>query len=132
MLFPNKDEVPDIQRKLIDRFGGLHGIRDEGALDSALMAPSNRQHYEGVDLATCAATYAFHLTKNHPFLDGNKRIGAAVAEIFVRLNGAQLTASDDEIVALFFGIAAGSISRDEVVRAFIRWVAVTPSSAVPT
>jgi death-on-curing protein len=125
MLFPHKDEVLAIHRQLLERFGGLSGMRDEGALDSALLSAANRQHYEGVDLATCAATYAFHLTRNHPFVDGNKRVGAAVAEIFVRLNGARLDASDDEIVALFLGIAAGTVSRGEVEQLFARWVVVS-------
>ena len=113
MLFPHKDDVLKIHRQLIDRFGGLHGIHDAGALDSALMAAANRAHYEKADLALCAATYAYHLTQNHAFVDGNKRVGAAVAEIFVRLNGARLSATNDEIVDLFLGIAAGAFSRDQ-------------------
>src|SRR3954447_5675498 len=104
MLFPHKDEVLEIHRKLLERFGGPPGVRDEGLLDSALLAAANRQHYEGAGLALCAATYAFHLTRNHPFVDGNKRVGAAVAEIFVMLNGGRLSASNDEIVELFLGI----------------------------
>ena len=80
---------------------------------------------------TCAATYAFHLTRNHPFVDGNKRVGAAVAEIFVRLNGAQLSASNDEIVAWFMGIAAGTVSREETEQAFARWATVPPAAAEP-
>jgi death-on-curing protein len=122
MLFPHKDEVLEIHRKLIEGFGGSAGLRDEGLLDSALLAAAHRQHYEAADLATCAATYAFHLTSNHPFVDGNKRVGAAVAEIFLRLNGAQLTATNDEIVAVFLGIAAGTVSGEEVEPAFRRWV----------
>jgi death-on-curing protein len=125
MIFPRKDEVLEIHRKLLEQFGGSQGLRDEGLLDSALLAAQNRQHYEGIDLATCAATYAFHLTNNHPFVDGNKRIGAAIAEVFLQLNGARLTATNDEIVELFLGIAAGSISRDDVERAFSRWVTVS-------
>lgn len=124
MLFPRKDEVLEIHRKLLEQFGGPPGIRDEGLLDSALLAAANRQHYEGADLATCAATYAFHLTRNHPFVDGNKRVGAAVAEIFVRLNGARLSATNDEIVELFLAIAAGTVSREEVEQVFARWVVV--------
>ena len=122
MLFPRKEEVLEIHAKLLEQFGGPPGIRDEGLLHSALMAAAHRQHYEGADLATCAATYAFHLTRNHPFVDGNKRAGAAVAEIFVRLNGAQLAATNDEIVELFLAIAAGTVTRDEVERVFTRWV----------
>jgi death-on-curing protein len=120
MLFPRKEEVLEIHAKLLEQFGGLSGIRDEGLLDSALMAAAHRQHYEGADLATCAATYAFHLTRNHPFVDGNKRAGAAVAEIFIRLNGAQLSATNDEIVELFLGIAAGTVTREEVEQVFAR------------
>src|SRR5947209_6503319 len=122
MLFPRKAEVLEIHRRLLEQFGGPPGLRDEGLLDSALLAPANRRHYEGADLATCAATYAFHLTSNHPFVDGNKRLGAAVAEIFVRLNGARLSASNDEIVSLFLAIAAGTISRQAVEETLARWV----------
>ncbi len=125
MLFPHKDEVLQLHKQLLERFGGSPGIRDEGLLDSALLAAAHRHHYEGADLATCAATYAFHLTQNHPFVDGNKRIGAAVAEVFVRLNGGQLTASNDDIVELFLAIAAGSVTRDEVEQVFARWVAIS-------
>ena len=77
MLFPRKSEVLEIHRKLIEQSGGTSGLRDEGLLDSALLAPANRQHYEAADLATCAATYAFHLTGNHPFMDGNNRVGGS-------------------------------------------------------
>lgn len=124
MLFPRKEEVLEIHGRLLQQFGGLPGIRDEGLLDSALMAAAHRQHYEGADLATCAATYAFHLTQNHPFVDGNKRIGAAIAEILVRLNGAQLSATNDDIVELFLGIAAGKVTREVVEQAFARWVVI--------
>jgi death on curing protein len=70
MLFLRKQEVLEIQHRLIEQFGGTHGIRDEGLLDSALSAPENRLHYENANLATCAATYAYHLTQAHAFLDG--------------------------------------------------------------
>jgi death-on-curing protein len=122
VLFPRKDEVLDIHHKLIDQFGGSLGIRDEGLLDSALMAAANREHYEQAGLATCAATYAYHLTANHPFIDGNKRVGAAIAEVFIRLNGGQLNATNDEIVNLFLGIADGTFSRVDVEFAFAAWV----------
>jgi death-on-curing protein len=122
MLFLAKQEVLEIHRQVIEQTGGLPGIRDVGLLDSALLAPPNRRHYEGVGVAVCAATYAFHLTRNHPFVDGNKRIGAAVAEVFVRLNGFLLTASNDELVDLFLSIAAGAATRETVEHAFVQWV----------
>jgi death on curing protein len=131
MRFPHKHEVLEIHRRLIDRFGGSHGLRDDGLLDSASLAAPQRQHYEGAGLATCAATYAFHLTRNHPFVDGNKRVGAAVAELFIGLNSATLTASNDEVVELFLGIAAGTVSRNEVEQLFARWVAFPGSAASP-
>ncbi len=125
MVFLQKDEMLEIHRKLLEQFGGLSGIREEGLLDSALQAAANRHHYEKANLATGAATYAFHLTQNHPFVDGNKRVGAAVAEIFLRLNGANLSASNDEIVDLFLSIAAATLSREDVEQAFGRWVVIT-------
>jgi death on curing protein len=125
MLFPRKAEVLEIHRRLIERFGGSPGLRDEGLLDSALLAAAHRQHYENADLSACAATYAFHLTRNHPFVDGNKRVGVAVAEIFLGLNGTRLSASNDEIVELSMGIAEGTVSREEVEQAFARWLVTT-------
>lgn len=120
-LFPRKHEVLDIHAQLIEAFGGTHGLRDEAGLESALAAAQNRQYYENADLATCAATYAFHLTQAHAFVDGNKRIAAAVSEIFIELNGARLKATDEQIVTMFLDIAAGKLSRDEVEEFFDRW-----------
>jgi death on curing protein len=123
LIFLRKQEVTDIQSRLIEEFGGSHGLRDEGALESALAAAENRAFYEGADLAVCAATYAYHLTQAHAFIDGNKRVAAAIAEIFIELNGAQLKARNDEIVTLFLNIAAGELSREEVEAFFVQRVA---------
>ena len=119
MIFLRKQEVIDIQSRLIEEFGGSHGLRDEGALESALAAAENRAFYEEADPAIRAATYAYHLTQAHAFIDGNKRMAAAVAEVLVELNGGQLKATNDEVVALFLRIAAGELSRDEVEAFFI-------------
>ncbi len=120
-LFPRKHEVLDIHAQLIEAFGGVHRLRDEAALESALAAAENREYYESADLAVCAATYAYHLTQAHAFIDGNKRIGAAASEIFLELNGARLNATNEQIVTLFLEIAAGKLSRDEVEEFFKRW-----------
>jgi death-on-curing protein len=122
MLFLHKDEVLTTHAKAIQEFGGLLGLRDEGLLDSALAAPANRQHYEGAGLATCAATYAYHLTMAHAFVDGNKRVAAAAAEAFVQMNGARVVATNEQIVDLFLRIAAGTVTREEVETAFAQWV----------
>ena len=120
-LFPRKQEILDIHAQLIEAFGGVHGLRDEAALESALAAAENREYYESADLVTCAATYAYHLTQAHAFIDGNKRIAAAVSEIFLELNGGRLNATNEQIVTLFLDIAAGKLSRDEVEEFFDEW-----------
>ena len=111
-----------IQRRLIEEFGGIHGIRDGGALESALCAAEQRAYYEQADLSVCASTYAYHLTKAHAFLDGNKRLAAAVAEIFLEMNGASLTATNDQLVDFFLGIASGTTPHEAVERQFSEWV----------
>jgi death-on-curing protein len=128
VLYPSKDEVVELQRRLIDTFGGTHGLGDEGLLDSALAAPQFRWPYEGADLVGCAATLAFHLTQAHAFVDGNKRLGAAAAEVFLQLNGARLTTTNEEIVDRFLRIAAGQASRDDVEGQFRQWVSLDPPS----
>lgn len=120
-LFPRTREVLAIHARLIETSGGAHGLRDAGALESALAAAPNRHHYEQADLATCAATYAYHLSQAHAFADGNKRVAAAVSEIFVELNGGRLATADEQIVKLFLGIAAGEVSREAVEEFFRRW-----------
>jgi death-on-curing protein len=111
-----------IHARAIEEFGGLHGVRDAGALEAALTAVENRAYYEQATLTTCAATYAYHLTQAHAFLDGNKRVAAAVAEIFLELHGAELRTPDEEMVAEFLAIAAGQVSRQDVERWFTQRV----------
>lgn len=122
MLFLSKQEIIYIHQQLINQFGGIHGLRDEGALESALTAAENRAYYEDADLAACAATYAWHLSQAHAFLDGNKRIAAAAAEIFLEINGAKLNAENEQLVDLFLNIAAGMLSRTEVESWFVEHV----------
>ena len=125
MIFPDKSAVLEIQSQLIERYGGIHGLRDAGALESALGAAENRAYYEDAPIEILAATYAFHLSQAHAFLDGNKRIAAAVAGIFLELNGAWLSASQDEIIELFLDIAASRIAREDVEEKFAEWIIFT-------
>lgn len=122
MKFIDKLSVLIIQRKSIDRFGGIHGLRDEGVLESAVNAAENRFYYETEDIAKLAATYAYHLSQAHAFLDGNKRIAAAVSGVFLEINGYLLDATEDEIIKLFLAIADGKISRDDVEEKFADWL----------
>ncbi|MBW3623345.1 MAG: Fic family protein, partial [Armatimonadetes bacterium] len=69
VFYPTKQEVLNIHRRVIDEIGGSHGLRDEALLESALAAAENRSDYEEADLPTCAATYAYHLSQAHAFID---------------------------------------------------------------
>ena len=89
--------------------GGLSGIRDEGALDSALARPLNLVAYGEPDAAALAAAYGFGLARNHPFADGNKRTAFVAAELFLALNGITLTASDADCVLTFLRLAAADL-----------------------
>jgi death-on-curing protein len=114
MKFPDKLDVLTVHARLIRETGGTGGIRDEGLLESALAAAENRHHYEEAEVVRCAATYAYHLSQTHAFIDGNKRVAAAIAETFLETNGFELTLSNDEIVQLFLQIASGDLSRDQI------------------
>jgi death on curing protein len=120
--FPELEIVLKFHYILIERYGGSHGLRDHGALESALAAAQNRYFYENVDLATCAATYAYHLSQAHAFIDGNKRIAWAVAILFLEMNGIILTVPEPEAEEICLLIAAGQVTHDEVERRFTQWV----------
>ena len=89
--------------------GGSSGLRDEGLLDSALARAQNLVAYGKPDAAELAATYAFGLAKNHPFVDGNKRASFLAVGLFLGLNGMRLTASQAEATLAIFGLAAGDL-----------------------
>ncbi len=94
--------------------GGGQGVRDEGLLDSALARPQNLDVYGAPDAAALAASYAFGIARNHPFVDGNKRTALVVSESFLIDNGFVLDATDAELVVLFADLAAGDVSEDEL------------------
>lgn len=121
LIFLSKDEVIELHARAIDDFGGSHGLRDEGALESALVAAENRHFYAAADTVGCAAAYAYHLTQAHAFIDGNKRVAAVVTEIFLEVNGVGLEATEDQLYELYMGVADGSLSRDEVEERLRHW-----------
>ncbi len=108
-------------------FGGPAGIRDEGALEPALGRARNRCAYEEADLASLAAAYAFGIARNHPFVDGNKRVGLLSALVFLELNGISLTQGSEELYALTMAVAAGQETKAGVVAALMRIAGVAPS-----
>ena len=114
--FLTLDEVLAIHAHQIQRYGGALGLRDRGLLESALGMP--RATFAGEDLHSSltekGAAYLFHLLRNHPFIDGNKRAGLACCLVFLRLNGVAIRATDDELVDLVAAVAEGSGSKADV------------------
>ncbi len=96
------------------RFGGPVGLRDEGLLESALDRARNRAGYAEATVYELAAAYAFGLARNHPFLDGNKRVALIAAATFLRLNGYRLIAAQEDTVRIFQALAAGQLSEAEL------------------
>ncbi len=122
IFFPDFDEILLVHAEIIKETGGSKGLRDAGGLESALNAAENRFNYETEELTKLAATYAYHLSQAHAFVDGNKRIAAVVTELFLNLNGAKITATNDEIIELFLDIAASKLSREDVEEKFAEWL----------
>ena len=118
--FLTVDEVVELHRLMIGQSGGARGIRDPAGLDSAVAQP--RMTFDGRDLyptlAEQAAAIGFSLVSNHPFVDGNKRIGHAAMETFLLLNGLEFIATDDEQEMVVLGLAEGRLKRN----AFTEWV----------
>lgn len=100
-------------RQLAEHGGGT-GVRDPGGLDSALARPRNRWEYGEDDFAALAATYAFGIVRNHPFVDGNKRSGWVVANLFLDLNGFEIAYDELDAIATFERLAASELSEDEL------------------
>ena len=94
----------------IQAHGGSLGLRDRGLLESALERPRNRFHYEPTsDLPSLAASYGFGIAKNHPFVDGNKRVAFQAMYLFLGLNGLRIDASEEEVVAAILSLASGDL-----------------------
>ena len=103
-----------IHDRQLAEHGGSNGVRDEGMLESALARPEQLHAYgdpppDLADLADLAASLAFGLARNHPFVDGNKRTAAVACEVFVMLNGATIEATDLELYPLYVALADGSL-----------------------
>ena len=117
MIRLSKSQVLLIHDQLITETGGSYGLRDEGRLDSALNAPF--QTFGGEDvypsLQQKATRLCFGLVKNHPFIDGNKRIGAHAMLVFLALNGIELQYSQTELSDIILQLAAGEIDTEDLL-----------------
>ncbi len=116
MRYLTPDEVIRLHALILRESRGAEGIRDVRAIDSAVAQP--QMAFGGQELypalADKAAALAFSLVRNHPFVDGNKRVGHAATEVFLVLNGHEIRASADEQEELILRLAAGQLSRDEL------------------
>ena len=112
------DAVKALHDRQLSEHGGPSGLRDAGALESALARPQNLAAYEEPDVAALAAAYAFGLARNHPFVDGNKRTAWVAARLFLDLNGRQLLFDKVEATQTMLGLAAGELGEDE----FAAWL----------
>jgi len=113
-IYIGLEQVLELHRLQIRRFGGGAGLRDRGALEAAVARPQMTFGGEDLypDVETKAAALLHSLVMNHPFVDGNKRTGAAVAELFMNLNGLDLTAADDELVEITLAAARGELNAE--------------------
>ncbi len=118
--FLSLEQVLRLQANLIEVYGGTAGIRDLGLVQSALAMP--QASFGGQVLHPTlfdqAAAYLYHLVQNHPFVDGNKRIGAASALVFLAMNDTQITGDEDGLVALTLSVACGETGKTEIATWF--------------
>ena len=114
------EEVVAIHRDQAERYGGSVGVRDWGLLKSAVAMPAAMfgGQYLHTDLCEMAAAYLFHIVQNHPFIDGNKRVGAVAADVFLALNNTTLVAGEDDYAELVLAVARGEVSKSAVAEFF--------------
>jgi len=123
-LFLGLEEVLEIHHDQITRYGGTEGIRDLGLLQSALSMPqagAGNQYFHA-DLFEMAAAYLFHIVRNHPFVDGNKRTGVTAALVFLEMNGIQIRASDEALVQTVLAVAEGKLQKGALAGFFRRHI----------
>jgi death-on-curing protein len=110
-----------IHKRQISEHGGLDGIRDNGLLESALAKPRNLHFYKKgkAGIAEIAAACAYGISRNHPFIDGNKRTSLVICRLFLKLNGYDLKAEDSKKYLIFMELAAGRITEEELAK----WIA---------
>ena len=126
--FLTLDEVMDIHRNQIERYGGTLGVRDVALLESALAAPQSGfgdQYLHG-DLFEMASAYLFHVVQNHPFLDGNKRVGTAAALTFLELNGVETKIPNQALVTMVLAVAQGKTGKSALAVFFCKHAKLYP------
>jgi death-on-curing protein len=115
-LWLTRQIVEAIHDEQLATHGGAGGPRDEGLLESALARPHNKWAYEQAELAELAASYAFGIARNHPFIDGNKRTSLLALYTFLGLNEVDFIVPEAEAVAMIVSLAAGEVSEESLAR----------------
>jgi death on curing protein len=114
----SKPAVFAIHERLLAEHGGAPGLLDEGMLDAALAGAMNHFAYQDADIVRLAASYAYAITQNHPFTDGNKRVALTVAGVFLELNGFRLEASEQDAANATRALSSREIDEAE----FAKWL----------
>jgi len=116
--FLNQDVILYFHRKLIREYGGSPELRDEGLLESALAQAGQTMdgQYLHRDIFEMAAAYGFYLCKNHPFVDGNKRIALVAMDTFLQLNGLELLAGEKETYMMILQLATSELTKQELTQ----------------
>lgn len=114
--FISKADVLAIHKRQVEKFGGLDGVRDEDLLDSALAQPQATFFGELLHstIPAQAAAYLYHLAKNHPFLDANKRTAFATTIAFLGINGYELNMTEEEAYVMVMQVAQGEMTKEEL------------------
>lgn len=114
MIFLELPEVILINKIVIQKWGGLEGVRDKALIESAILNPQNLFYYQRGDIYTIASSYAVSIIKNHGFLDGNKRTGFACMNAFLELNDILIHFPEDETVDMMVKIATSDVSLQDL------------------
>jgi death on curing protein len=119
-FFLDLEQVMRLHASMIERYGGTGGTRDVGLLQSAIAMPQMAYggEYLHTDIFEMAAAYLYHIVQNHPFLDGNKRTGAAAAIVFLAMNEIRIEADEDGLVDLTLSVARGESGKPEIAEFF--------------
>jgi death-on-curing protein len=122
-VFLSLSEVLDIHQDQITTYGGRADIRDLGLLNSALGMPSAMfgGQFLHSDIFEMAAAYLFHIVRNHPFVDGNKRVGVVTAIVFLILNGIDFQSPEDDLTEMVLDVASGEMSKSDIAVFLRQW-----------
>lgn len=132
MNFLTVDDVLELHHMQIARYGGRHGLRDRGLLESAVAQAEASFAGKALhpDIPSVAAAYLFHICKNHPFVDGNKRTALAAAAVFLDDNGYEINQDEQVVATLVEDVASGIVDKAQLIALLRSWV--EPMPLVPT